>query len=339
MRALELDLDEKSLYSNLSKDQVNKHTVSFVLTNNQQFTQQKTENAIHLVRKINEIPNINTCFRSINQILEKDGIVEGSFVDSNARRKRFQYPKSLFYSFSQITGFLFKRFAVKTRFFGLLNFQFSHNKNKKLSKAEVLGRLIYCGFEIEHVTDNNGVVTFVARKKSAPMPKQKISGGLVFAMPRVGKNGKIIFVYKLRTMYPYSEFVQTYLKNKHGYDHTGKIKDDFRVTNWGKFLRKYWLDELPQLINLLKGELKLVGFRPVSKAYFNELPDEMKQLRLNKKPGCIPPYLALNRKSSVESVLEAEKDYLQFCSKYRLADFCFFFSAIYHIVITGKRSV
>ena len=158
-------------------------------------------------------------------------------------------------------------------------------------------------------------------------------------MPRLGKNGKIIGVYKFRTMHPYSEYLQDYIVNAHGYAESGKPANDFRIPAWGKFMRKFWLDELPQLINVIKGEMKLVGVRPVSQRYFQDIPKEMQKLRLTQKPGCIPPYVALNRKSNVMSVLEAEMDYLKekIDSPYT-TDLKYMITAIYNIVIKNKRS-
>ena len=108
---------------------------------------------------------------------------------------------------------------------------------------------------------------------------------------------------------------------------------------YGKILRRYWLDEVPQLINLLKGDLKLVGCRPVSQRYFQDIPKEIQELRLTQKPGCIPPYVALNRMGSVDSVLEAEKEYLheKLAHPYT-TDIKYFFKAIYNILIKQKRS-
>ena len=63
----------------------------------------------------------------------------------------------------------------------------------------------------------------------------------------------------------------------------GKIKDDFRVASWGNILRKYWLDEMPMLINLLKGDLKLVGFSPLSRSMFNLYPPDLQKLRISTK--------------------------------------------------------
>ena len=108
---------------------------------------------------------------------------------------------------------------------------------------------------------------------------------------------------------------------------------------WGKFLRRYWLDELPQLINVLKGELKLVGARPVSQRYFQDIPADIQKLRLEQKPGCIPPYVALNRQGSVESVLAAEKEYLlEKKSNPYFTDSRYMFQAVINIMFRGKRS-
>jgi lipopolysaccharide/colanic/teichoic acid biosynthesis glycosyltransferase len=158
-------------------------------------------------------------------------------------------------------------------------------------------------------------------------------------MPRMGKNGKIIGVYKFRTMHPYAEFLHDYILKTNGYSISGKPANDFRLTPWGKFLRRYWLDELPQLINVVKGELKLVGVRPISTRYFQDIPKDLQILRIKHKPGCIPPYIAFNKASSVNSVLAAEKEYLirKEQNPY-FTDILCFFSAIWNIVINKKRS-
>ena len=99
------------------------------------------------------------------------------------------------------------------------------------------------------------------------------------------------------------------------------------------------VDEIPQLINLIKGDLKLVGARPVSQRYFNDIPKDIQELRLTQKPGCIPPYVALNRKSSVGSVLDAEREYLEEkIKKPYTTDTKYFFKALFNIFFKGKRS-
>jgi lipopolysaccharide/colanic/teichoic acid biosynthesis glycosyltransferase len=149
----------------------------------------------------------------------------------------------------------------------------------------------------------------------------------------------MIGVYKFRTMHPYSEYLQDYMVNAFGYADTGKPANDFRIPRWGKFMRKFWLDELPQLFNVLKGEIKLVGIRPVSQRYFDDIPKEMQKLRLTQKPGCIPPYVSLNREGNVMSVLQAEKEYLvEKIENPYTTDIKFFFKAVYNIVLKNKRS-
>jgi len=90
-------------------------------------------------------------------------------------------------------------------------------------------------------------------------------GGAFFCQQRVGKGGKSFRMYKFRSMYADAEHRLTELldKNKHGA--TGvlfKLVDDPRVTPVGRFLRRYSLDELPQLVNVLLGHMSLVGPRP-----------------------------------------------------------------------------
>ena len=96
-------------------------------------------------------------------------------------------------------------------------------------------------------------------------------GPILFYQDRVGKNGKIFKMYKFRSMVTNAEDLLNELRNKN--EMTGpmfKIKHDPRVTKIGKFMRKTSLDELPQLINVLKGDMSLVGPRP-------NLPREVKE--------------------------------------------------------------
>ena len=116
------------------------------------------------------------------------------------------------------------------------------------------------------------IIIYSAAKKRMSPKKKKYLKVLFLLKKRVGKNGKSIHVYKLRTMHPYSEYIHQYMLNTHGFSSKGKIQNDFRMTRWAKIFRKYWLDEIPQLFNLLKGDMKIVGFRPVSESYFEILP-------------------------------------------------------------------
>lgn len=90
---------------------------------------------------------------------------------------------------------------------------------------------------------------------------------VIFKQKRIGKNGKEFTIYKFRTMVPNAEQILQELMEKdpairEEYKINKKLKDDPRITEAGKFLRKTSLDEFPQLINVLRGEMSLIGPRP-----------------------------------------------------------------------------
>lgn len=89
-----------------------------------------------------------------------------------------------------------------------------------------------------------------------------------FKQRRLGMGGKPIYIYKFRTMVDNAEDVKRWLNEKQlkQYYSEYKVEDDPRVTRVGKFLRRTGLDELPQLVNILKGELSIVGPRPIQES-------------------------------------------------------------------------
>lgn len=122
-------------------------------------------------------------------------------------------------------------------------------------------------------------------------------GPVLFSQDRVGKNGKIFKMYKFRSMVVNAEDLLKELKNKN--EMSGpmfKIKQDPRVTKIGRFIRKTSLDELPQLINVLRGDMSLVGPRP-------NLPKEVSQFdkwmldKLVVKPGLTCFWQVMGRNS------------------------------------------
>lgn len=96
-------------------------------------------------------------------------------------------------------------------------------------------------------------------------------GPVLFRQKRVGKNGQLFDFYKFRSMVPNAEELLAELAAANEADGpVFKIKEDPRITRVGKFIRKYSIDELPQLFNVLKGDMSLVGPRP-------PLPNEVDQ--------------------------------------------------------------
>ena len=128
-------------------------------------------------------------------------------------------------------------------------------------------------------------------------------GPIFFRQQRVGKKGKIFRVYKFRTM------IKKAGKNQ---EEVFAVGEDKRITRMGNFLRRWKIDELPQLINIFKGEMSLVGPRPELPKYVNFYPSEKRKQILSVRPGMTS--LASIKFSQERGTLiksnNPEKDYL-----------------------------
>lgn len=110
-------------------------------------------------------------------------------------------------------------------------------------------------------------------------------GPIIFSQERVGKNGKLFKMLKFRSMVQNAEQLLDKLKDKN--EMSGpmfKMKDDPRITKVGRFIRKTSIDELPQLFNVLKGDMSLVGPRPNLPREVDKFNSYQKQ-KLIAKPG------------------------------------------------------
>ena len=137
-------------------------------------------------------------------------------------------------------------------------------------------------------------------------------GPVFFAHKRIGKNGKIIKLYKFRSMVINAEeLIKSFTPEQmREYKENYKSTNDPRITKVGKFLRKTSLDELPQLINIINGDLSIIGPRPV-------VADELEKYGVNKDkflsvtPG-LTGYWAANGRSNTtyEQRMEMELYYI-----------------------------
>lgn len=343
MKEILVDKLGEAAYCFLNKFLPTEATDTLVISTTNEFNIINHPGNLHAIvnlSKVNNIRFINKFFEKVNSRLQTGDWFVVCFETITARKERHRLGripiiKNLWFG----AEFIFLRVFPKMWGFKKIYFLVTRGRNRLLSKAEVMGRLVSCGFHIEASEAFNGLTYVVCKKIKTPEFNTNASYGPLFCMKRMGKNGKEIGVYKFRTMHPYAEYLQDYVLKLNGYAESGKPKDDFRLTPWGRFLRRYWLDELPQLLNVLKGDLKLVGVRPISKRYFEDIPKDLQELRLKFKPGCIPPYVALDRKSDVNSVLQAEREYLEEKSKHPFTtDTKYFFRAIFNIVFKRKRS-
>ena len=236
--------------------------------------------------------------------------------------------------------FLWHRVMSKLKLTKKLYFVVTKGKRRSFNRVEVLGRLYRAGFEVLHEEYRQGEFFVLARKVKAPIWNDTPSGGLLIKLQRVGRGGKMIGVYKFRTMYSYSEYLQPYIYEHNHLQQGGKFADDYRVTPWGCWMRKYWIDELPMFINFFKGELKLVGVRPLSRHYFSLYTPEMQELRTKVKPGLLPPfYYDKQTPKTIEEVQASECRYIKACLKHPvLTDIRYFFGTIANIILRGKTS-
>ena len=170
------------------------------------------KNGIVNLNKINDIKKMNDFFKAVNQKLNDNGIFIGCVETKVERRKRLfrKYPigfAQIYYLFD----FIFKRVFSKLLMTKWLYFFVTAGRNQVLSRAEALGRLVYCGFEIIDECEIDNINYFVVKKvKTADCVKEP-RFSILFKMDRIGKNGKTITVYKIRTMHPYAEYLQEYI--------------------------------------------------------------------------------------------------------------------------------
>jgi lipopolysaccharide/colanic/teichoic acid biosynthesis glycosyltransferase len=319
-----MDRSSLSLLSTTSTESINIQTNNSVLVNFHRCNDQ---------RRLNKY--LIACHRS----LDDGGILVGYFepLEIVTRNLRKKLPRILFHLITPF-HFVFHRIFPKMKFLNFLYFHITRGKNRVISKAEMFGRLSYCGFDIISEIPLDGMIAFIAQRTKTISSELKPSFKAIVSLKRVGFNGETIDIYKVRTMHPYSEFLQKYVYDSLSLDDSGKFNNDFRLTSWGKVFRKMWIDELPQLYNWIRGDVKLVGVRALSYHYFSLYPDHIKQLRIRSKPGLVPPYY-VDLPQNFDEIIESEEKYLNSYLKRPIyTDVTYFFLAFRNIVLRGARS-
>jgi lipopolysaccharide/colanic/teichoic acid biosynthesis glycosyltransferase len=291
------------------------------------------------LRRINDIIKLNDFLDEVNSRLENEGYFLSCVETKDQRKARLlkKYPpviNYIFYSFD----FILKRVLPKLKWTRGLYILLTRDLNKVYSRAEALGRLSRAGFMINQESFIGDNLFIEAIRIGESIAMNGINYGPLIALPRIGKNGDIIKVYKLRTMHPYSEYIQDYVYKQYDLQDGGKFRDDFRITSWGAASRKIWLDELPMLINLFKGNMKFVGVRPLSRHYYELYNKELQKRRIKYKPGLIPPFYA-DMPTDLDAIQESENRYLDSYDKHPfLTDFKYFWKSIWNIMFKHARS-
>ena len=261
---------------------------------------------------LNDAKGINKRFCIVNQKLPDEGKYVCCYRPQEYIKQKMlaKYPKGLNYVIYSFWFFV-KRVIPRLMLSSRLYYDVTKGRKRMLSRTEVLGRLYYCGFEVTEEIPAGHIVYVVAKRRSQPYPQEqmKVYGPLI-KLARVGKNKEITYYYKFRTMHPYAEYIQEYVFDKNGgMNIKDKSDNDFRITSWGRVMRRYWLDELPMLLNWLKRDCKLVGVRPLSQAMFNQYPKELQEKRTRCKPGLIPPFY-IDHPDDFEALFASENKYL-----------------------------
>ena len=261
---------------------------------------------------LNDAKGINRRFCIINQKLPNEGRYVCCYRPQEYIKSKIlaKYPWGinwLIYCFY----FWHKRVVPRLMLTSRLYYDVTKGRKRMLSKTEVLGRLYYCGFEVDEIVPMGHIEYVFAHRKSQPYPQEQIKVyGPLIKLPRVCKDKEIKYFYKMRTMHPYAEYIQKYVFDaRGGMDIADKSNDDWRITTWGKFMRKYWLDELPMLINWFKRDVKLVGVRPLSKTMFETYPEWLQEKRTKCKPGLIPPFY-IDHPNTFDELFASEDKYL-----------------------------
>ena len=330
------------LSSTFEKENIKKDRVTIfdtISTTNIEILYNNSQDLLVNLHNINNLRRINHYFINSYNKLSTGGLLVGSFIplenfDSHLRGQMPHFLYAIMLPFHFIFHRVFPKLAITKQIYFIL----TDGKNRTLSKAEIFGRLSFCGFKMEKYETIGNQIYFTCKKSKTISEEQSPSYGPIVKLKRIGHHGRIINIYKFRTMYPFSEFIQKDVFEENNLDASGKFLNDFRITSWGRILRKYFIDEIPQLYNWLRSDINLVGVRAISKHYYNLYPKELQELRINFKPGLIPPYYA-DMPTTFDEIVESEVRYLQKKKeKPIITNMIYFVKALINIIFSGARS-
>ena len=294
-----------------------------------------------LTRPLHTQEDLNRFLYMANSLLD-----EGAFLSCHsmtAALKRQMLKKKYPWGVRAVAvwaDYLWNRVAPKMKLTHKLYYSLTHGKSRTFTRVEILGRLYRAGFEVIDEQFRYGEFFVVARKTKVPVDDEPPLGSPIIHLRRKGKGGKEIIVHKFRTMYNYSEYIQPYVYQYQHLQSGGKFKDDYRVSSMGRFLRRTWLDELPMVWNMLRGDMKLVGVRPLSNQYFSLYTPEMQELRTRTKPGMLPPfYYEAKSPETLDDIQASERRYLEAYLKAPLrTDWRYFWGIVGNILFRRKHS-
>lgn len=338
-----LNLSDSMVWLNEHKSELKDSTIVTSTDDGYSLHQYKNRNPAFFILTIplNKVRHLNTLLNKANEELTDQGYLWCHCHTAMLKKQMIMesYPKGINYVV-YVSHYAWHRFCAKMPGLRNLYLALTKGRNRTYNRVEVLGRLYRAGFEVIDEGFRYGEFFVLAQKKKAPIWDDEPKCGPIIKLRRVGRYGKMIGVYKFRTMYSYSEYLQPYIYEHNHLAKGGKFADDYRVNMWGTIFRKLWLDELPMILNVVKGDMKLVGVRPLSRHYYSLYSPEMQQLRVKVKPGLVPPGVASDDSlDTIEDVQRNEREYIESYLKHPfITDIKILFKVAKNILISGKRS-
>ena len=323
-------------------DRITRARTGIVQTDDIAEIQETPHNSLRLfinLAKVNDVRWVNRYFLEVYGKLRAGGYFVGTAETIRLHRVRFftRFPKYIAEPLF-VLNYLYRRVWPKLNGVNKVYFALTKGRNRLISRAEVLGRLFFCGFDVIAEEEKDDRLYFIAQKVKTPSLDQSPTYGPLVQLNRFGTNGTPMKVYKFRTMYPYSEYLQEYVYRLQSLQRGGKFKDDFRVTELGKFMRSTWIDELPMLYNWLKGDMKLFGVRPLSRQYLSLYDEELQALRSKVKPGLVPPFYA-DLPVTLDEIKDSERRYIEaYLERPFHTQLTYLWKSFVNIIIRGARS-
>lgn len=291
--------------------------------------------------KLNHIPHLNDFLDNWNHEMKIGDQIECVAFTSHHEYAALleKYPIGLGH-FMVALKYVWHIMMPKIKMTRGIYFFFTGERHRSYSQTEILGRICRAGFKIVQEEDTNGQLNIIAEKRSEPLERNDTCVSPILKMKRIGKDGKWIEVYKFRTMHSYAQYLQDYVFEKNNLNKSGKLANDFRVNIWGRLFRPIWLDELPMLWNVLKGDMKWVGVRPLTQHFYSLYTPEMQKLRIKVKPGMLPPfYYERKTPQGLDEIQASERRYIESYLEHSFrTDWRYFWGTVTNILIRMKTS-
>ena len=162
--------------------------------------------------RLNDKRRINKYLESVNRGLPIGGLFTGRVESARARKRTMlaKYPRPL-NKLIYATDYLLHRVWPKLPYVRAIYFVLTAGRGRVMSEMEAIGRLYACGFRMVRTVVTGNDIHFTVEKVAEPTYDMEATYGPLIRLKRVGRDGRILKVYKFRTMAPYSEYIQAYI--------------------------------------------------------------------------------------------------------------------------------